>query len=82
MQNYLFIGGNQDGLSIPVAPDLESVQLPAGVTGQDKYIRETLAVGDVVVTIYRHESLSPSQILDLLISHYKAWSANRPLRRR
>jgi len=78
MQNYLFIGGNQDGLDIPVQPDLESMQPPAGVTGKETYYRERLTVWDVAVTIYRHESLTASQILDTLISHYKAWAVNRP----
>jgi len=35
MKTYLFIGGNQDGLSVPLQPDLESVEPPAGVTGKD-----------------------------------------------
>jgi len=78
MQTYLFIGGNYDGLNVPVQPDLESVQLPAWVTGEETYHRETLAVGDVAVAIYRHESLTAAQVLDALISHYKAWAVNRP----
>src|SRR5262244_2681875 len=39
---------------------------------------DTLAVGDVSITIYRHESLTSEQVLDLLVKHYKAWSVNRP----
>jgi len=35
MKTYLFIGGNQDGLNAPLQSDLESVELPAGVTGKD-----------------------------------------------
>jgi len=38
MKTYLFIGGNQDGLSVPLQPDLESVEPPAGVTGKDNYV--------------------------------------------
>ena len=76
MQSYLFIGGNQDGLNVPVSPDLDAVQLPAGVTGKETYIRETLSVGDVSVTIYRHDSLTSEQVLDRLIEHYKAWCVN------
>jgi len=78
MQSYLFIGGKRDNLNVPVPPDLESVQLPAGVTGKETYIRETLAVGDVFITIYRHESLTSVQVLNRLVEHYKAWAVNRP----
>jgi len=78
MQNYLFIGGNQDGLSVPVQPDQDTVQLPAGVTGKETYIRDTLAVGDASITIYRHEKLTSSQVLDGLVSHCKVWCLNRP----
>jgi len=38
IKTYLFIGGNQDGLSVPLQPDLESVELSAGVTGKDNYV--------------------------------------------
>jgi hypothetical protein len=78
MHSYLFIGGNQDGLNIPVAPDLEAVQLPASVTGKDNYIAETLTVGDAAVVVYRHDSLTSQQVLDRLIEHYKAWCVNMP----
>jgi hypothetical protein len=78
MQTYLFIGGNQDGLNIPVAPDVDAVQLPAGVTGKDNYISETLTVGDAAIIVYRHESLTSQQVIDRLITHYKAWAVNRP----
>jgi len=78
MQSYLFIGGNHDGLSVPVQPDQDTIQLPAGVTGKDNYIRETLSVGDASIAIYRHESLTSEQILNRLVEHYKAWCVNRP----
>ena len=82
MQSYLFIGGNQDSLNSPVPPDQDTVQLPAGVAGKETYIRDTLAVGDAAITIFRHESVTPEQVLNLLISHYKAWAVNRPGERR
>jgi len=78
MQSYLFVGGNHDGLNIPVAPDVDAVQLPAGVTGKDNYVAETFSVGDVFITIYRHETLTPDQVIDLFVTHYKAWCVNRP----
>ena len=78
MQTYLFIGGNQDGLHIPAVPDLDAVTLPAGVTGKQTYIRDSLTVGHVSVAIYRHESLTSVQVLDRLIEYYKAWCVNRP----
>ena len=55
---------------------------PAGVTGKDIYIREPLAVGDVAITIYRHENLTSEQVLELLVKHYKVWAVNRPGGRR
>ena len=79
MQNRLFIGGAQDGINIPVANDIEFVQLPVGDTGLlETYIRDTLAVGYVSFVFYRHESLTPEQVLDLLAKHYKAWAVNQP----
>jgi hypothetical protein len=77
-QTYLFIGGNQDGLNIPLAPDVDVVQLPAGVTGKDNYLAATLTVDDVSITVYRHESLTPEKVLNRLVEHYKAWAVNRP----
>ncbi|HEV2664950.1 MAG TPA: hypothetical protein VG324_08565 [Blastocatellia bacterium] len=53
-----------------------------GVTGKDNYIRDTLTVGDVSITFYRHESLTPEQVLDRIETHYKAWAVNRPGGRR
>jgi len=43
MQNYLFIGGYQDGLSHPVSDDAESVQTPVGRIADEIYFRETLS---------------------------------------
>src|SRR5215813_13895014 len=77
MQNYLFIGGSQAGLNAPVAPDLETVQLRIGVTDSETYIRDSLALGDTFVTVYRLESLSAEDALDRLILGFKAWVANR-----
>jgi len=78
MQSYLFIGGNQDSLNVPVPPDQDTVELPAGVTGKDTCILETLAVGDVFIAIYRHESLTSVQVLNRLVEHYKAWAVIQP----
>jgi hypothetical protein len=77
MQCYLFFGGNQDSLNIPAPEDTESVQLPSGVTDKETYIRSTLSLGDVSITIYIHESLTPEQVLDRIVEHYKSWVANR-----
>jgi hypothetical protein len=79
MRSYLFIGGDQDGISIPVKNDVEFIQLSVGATGRETYVRDTLAVGiDGSITFYRHEELQPEQVLDLLAKHYKAWCVNRP----
>jgi hypothetical protein len=64
IQTHLFIGGGKDGLNIPVAPDLDAIEPPVGVTGKENYISETLTVGDASITVYRHESLSPEQVLN------------------
>jgi len=73
MQSYLFIGGNQDGVNVPMADDVESTQL-----SRETYIRDTLAVGiDASFTFYRHEELTPEEVLDLLVKHYEAWAVGR-----
>jgi len=78
MRSYLFIGGGKDGFRVPLADEPDTVQLPAGVTEKETYIREPLSVGDASVYIYMHASLTPKQVLNLLIESYKAWYANRP----
>jgi len=82
MQSYLFIGGGKDGRRIPVADEPDTIKLPAGVTEIENYVRETLSVGHSSIYIYRHESLTPEQVLNLLIESYKAWAVNKPGGRR
>jgi hypothetical protein len=72
MRSYLFIGGGKDGLRIPLADEPDTVQLPAGATEKEAYVRETLSVGNASICIYRHEGLTPEQVLNLLIESYKA----------
>ena len=81
MQSYLCIGGNHDSLNYPAHADAETIQWPLAVTGREIYIRETLALGDVSITVYRHETLTPEQALNRL-GHYKAWAVNQPGGRR
>jgi hypothetical protein len=71
MQSYFFIGGAHDGLIFPVADDVDFVQWPVGVTDSEVYARESLSVGDAFIDIFRHESLSPEQVLSHLVEHYK-----------
>jgi hypothetical protein len=79
MQSYLFIGGHQDGLNMPLADDADTIQLASGATGQERYIRDTLNVGiDAYITFYRHEELTPEQVLDHLAKHYRSWALSRP----
>jgi hypothetical protein len=83
MQNFLFIGGHQDGLNIALEDDVELVQLADGDTDREIYIRDTLAVGALAsFTFYRHEKLTPEQVLDRLVGHYMAWAVNIPGGRR
>lgn len=77
-----FIGGDKDSLSYPVADGAETVTWPLGITGRETYTRSTLAVGAVSITIYIHESLTPEQVLNRLVEHYKAWCVNMPGGRR
>jgi hypothetical protein len=73
MQSYLFIGGDQDGVNVPMADDVESIQL-----SKETYIRDTLAVGlDASFTFYRHDELTPEGVLDLLVKYYEAWAVGR-----
>ena len=46
------------------------------------YIRSTLALGDVSITIYIHESLTPTEALSRLVESYKAWAIHQPGGRR
>ena len=82
MQNYLYIGGNQDSLSVPTPDGAESVQAPSGVTGRETYTRSTLSVGDASIVVYIHESLTPEEVINRLVGHYKAWCVNMPSGRR
>ena len=77
MQSYLFIGGGQDSINVPVADDQDVIQLPKDVTGKDNYFRETLSVGDASITIYRHDSLTSEQVLARIVVHYEAWAAHQ-----
>jgi hypothetical protein len=78
MQSHLFIGGNYNGLDVLAADDEETVQLPVGVTDKETYVRSTLTVGDVSVTFYIHESLTPTEALNRMVEGYKAWAVNQP----
>ena len=74
MQSYLFIGGNQDGINIPVSDDVESIQL-----NRQTYIRDSLAIGPFAsITFYRCEELTPEMVLDLLVKHHGAWAYLQP----
>ena len=78
MESHLFIGGAHDGLNMPVVDGMDAVRLPVSVTDRETYIRSTLTVGDVFITFYKHENLTPEQVLNRLVEHYKAWAVNRP----
>jgi hypothetical protein len=84
MQHYLHIGGDKDGLTYPTPDGPETVTWtwPVGVKGRETYLRDSLSVGDASITFYRHESLTPEQVLNLLVEHYRAWAMNRPGGRR
>ena len=82
MQSYLHIGGGKDGQSFPVADDADFVQWAVGVADKETYARESLSVGDAFIDIFRHESLTPEQVLNHLVEHYKASAVNRPNGRR
>jgi hypothetical protein len=76
------IGGAHDGLNMTVVEGLDAVRLLVSVTDRETYIRSTLTVGDASVAIYKHESMTPEQVLNRLVEHYKAWSVNMPGGRR
>jgi len=81
MQSYLFIGGDHDSVNVPVADDIDVVQLHKGVTDKDNYLRENLSVGDASITIYRHDSLTSEQVLARIVVHYEAWAVHQSRRR-
>ena len=78
MQHCLHIGGGKVGLSYPVPDGAETVTWPVAVTDKETYNRSTLAVGDVSVVVFIHESTTPEQVVNRLVEHYKAWCVNRP----
>jgi len=79
MQSHLFVGGAYDGKSVPVADDHQEARIPVGATGSEVYIRDTLAIGVYEsFTFYRHEKLTPEEVLDLLVKYHEAWAANMP----
>jgi hypothetical protein len=80
LRSCVFIGGAQDGLTIPASAEL--LQLPISIIEQEKYIRESLSVGNASIAIYRHESLTPKQVLDRIVERYKASAGSRPGGRR
>ena len=82
MQSYPCIGGNHDGLNYPAYADAETIQWSLGLTSRDTYIREMLILGDAAITVYVHESLTPEEVLNLLVEHYRAWRVNQPGGRR
>ena len=41
MQSYLLIGGVHDGLNFPAADDQDEARVPVGVTGEERYVRDT-----------------------------------------
>lgn len=55
---------------------------PVGATDKETYRLFTLTLGDMAVTIYIHESLTPEQALKRLVESYKAWAMNQPGGRR
>ena len=77
MQSCLFVGGPKDGLSFPVEDDTDFVQWPVGVTDSEVYARESLSVGGAFIGIFRHDSLTPEQVLSRLVENYKAWAVSR-----
>jgi len=82
MQSYLIIGGSWDSLNVPAPDEPELYELPSGVTDKETYTRSTLSVGDASIVVYIHESLTPDEVINRLVGHYKAWAVNQPGGRR
>ena len=70
MKPCLHIGGDKDGLSYPGPDGAGTVTLPAAFTDKGTYIRSTLSVGDVSITTYIHESLTPTEALSRIVESY------------
>jgi len=69
---------SQDGLNLHVASDPKTIQLQVDDMDPETYVRDSLALGDEFVTVYRLARLSAEDALDRLILGFKAWVANRP----
>jgi hypothetical protein len=78
MQHYLHISGDKDSLSFPAPDDAESLQWQLGLADKETYTQSTLALGDVSITIYIHESLPPTEALSRLVESYKTWTIHQP----
>jgi hypothetical protein len=65
------IGGAKDGQLFPVADGA------GAAAGFDLYILDSLSVGDESISFYRHESLTPLEVLEKIVEHYIAWAVNR-----
>jgi len=57
-------------------------ELCARHTDKETYTRSTLSVGDASIVVYIHESLTPEEVINRLVGHYKAWCVNMPSGRR
>ena len=78
MRPYLFIGDPDDGLTHPAPVDAETLHWPSRIASRTTYHRLTLSLGYASIGIYVHESLTPTQALELLADFYKAWCVNQP----
>ena len=83
MENYLFIGGHRDGLEIPWRRTWSSYSWRTA-TQAERHISATHSPSGALASFifYRHEKLTPEQVLDRLVGHCKAWAVNQPGGRR
>jgi hypothetical protein len=61
---------------------LVAIKLPDSVLNKVIYRRDILQFGGASIMFYRHESLTPEQVLDRIVEDYKAWTVNLPGGRR
>jgi hypothetical protein len=69
-------------LRVEIDRHLLAKKLPDSVLNKVIYRGDILQVGGASITFYQHESLTPEQVLDRIVEHYKAWTVNRPGGRR
>src|SRR5262245_1627915 len=61
-----------------------TIVYPLGMPYREQYSHSFVSdvFRRIAITVYVHESLTPEEVLNRLVGHYKAWAVNMPRGRR